>query len=266
MLELLLVLLQPLHAAQCAAASPRKFFVCDWRNRKFFCALSRFAVQRVNVAGALQGTSVLRCHETRWEHQSVVHLSALSIRVEVLDIFAVMRWSCAALLLALALVDGFLLPMHSRVAPHRAAQLHMRLPGPHDPSSSSSRSGATALDSVTRSTAALLCGIMLGASAILGSGAPSNAATAVEAPPAAIACVVSSATSSEAAAATYDGFADYAAKGKKMDESDVGCFAKECGKQTKDCFTDGSCLKGVTCLGRCKGEQVSNRAANRVLP
>jgi VDE lipocalin domain len=169
-----------------------------------------------------------------------------------------MRWGCVALLLASVLVDAFLLPMHSRVAPCRATQLHMRLSGPHDPISSSSSSSSTALDSFTRSTAALLCGVMLGASAILGSGAPSNAATVVEAPPAAIAGVVSSATSSEAAAAaaTYDGFADYAAKGKKMDESDVGCFAKECGKQTKDCFTDGSCLKGVTCLGRCKGEQV----------
>jgi VDE lipocalin domain len=166
-----------------------------------------------------------------------------------------LRWSCVALLLASVLVDAFLLPMHSRVAPYPATQLHMRLSGPHDPSSSrSSSSSSTAFDSFTRSTAALLCGVMLGASAILGSGAPVNAATAVEAPPAAIAGAVSS--EAAAAAATYDGFADYAAKGKKMDESDVGCFAKECGKQTKDCFTDGSCLKGVTCLGRCKGEQV----------
>ncbi|KAG5179765.1 Violaxanthin de-epoxidase-domain-containing protein [Tribonema minus] len=62
---------------------------------------------------------------------------------------------------------------------------------------------------------------------------------------------------------TYDGFADYAAKGKKMDESDVGCFANECGKQTRDCFTDGSCLKGVTCLGRCKGEQCATRCFAR---
>jgi hypothetical protein len=54
---------------------------------------------------------------------------------------------------------------------------------------------------------------------------------------------------------TYDGFADYAAKGKKMDDSDVGCFFSGCGDQTKACFTDGTCLKGVTCLGRCQGEQ-----------
>ncbi|CAM9135222.1 unnamed protein product, partial [Discosporangium mesarthrocarpum] len=53
----------------------------------------------------------------------------------------------------------------------------------------------------------------------------------------------------------YDGFEDYAAQGKQMEDSDVGCFANECKRETASCFTDGSCLKGVTCLGRCKGEQ-----------
>nr|BDS38361.1 violaxanthin deepoxidase like protein [synthetic construct] len=53
----------------------------------------------------------------------------------------------------------------------------------------------------------------------------------------------------------YDGFEDYAAQGQQMENSDVGCFANECKRETASCFTDGSCLKGVTCLGRCKGEQ-----------
>ncbi|CAM9701673.1 unnamed protein product, partial [Choristocarpus tenellus] len=53
----------------------------------------------------------------------------------------------------------------------------------------------------------------------------------------------------------YDGFEDYAAQGQQMEDSDVGCFANECKHETASCFTDGSCLKGVTCLGRCKGEQ-----------
>ncbi|CAN0120199.1 unnamed protein product [Pylaiella littoralis] len=53
----------------------------------------------------------------------------------------------------------------------------------------------------------------------------------------------------------YDGFEDYAAQGQQMENSDVSCFANECKRETASCFTDGSCLKGVTCLGRCKGEQ-----------
>ncbi|CAM9645286.1 unnamed protein product [Phaeothamnion confervicola] len=66
---------------------------------------------------------------------------------------------------------------------------------------------------------------------------------------------VAAAATAAVQAEGYDGFADYAAKGKKMDESDVGCFATSCRDQTVSCFTDGSCLKGVTCLGRCQGEQ-----------
>lgn len=41
----------------------------------------------------------------------------------------------------------------------------------------------------------------------------------------------------------YDGFEDYAAQGQQMENSDVGCFANECKKETASCFTDGSCLK-----------------------
>jgi len=53
---------------------------------------------------------------------------------------------------------------------------------------------------------------------------------------------------------TYDGFAEYA-KENQMQQSDVGCFIKECGEQTKNLFSNPRGIKGITCLGRCKGEQ-----------
>lgn len=54
--------------------------------------------------------------------------------------------------------------------------------------------------------------------------------------------------------ANYDGFADYA-KENQMAQSDVGCFVNKCGEQTKNLFSNPRGIKGVTCLGRCKGEQ-----------
>ena len=52
----------------------------------------------------------------------------------------------------------------------------------------------------------------------------------------------------------YDGFADYA-KDNKMQQSDVACFIQKCGQQTKALFSNPRGIKGVSCLGRCKGEQ-----------
>ncbi|KAL3795526.1 hypothetical protein HJC23_009239 [Cyclotella cryptica] len=52
----------------------------------------------------------------------------------------------------------------------------------------------------------------------------------------------------------YDGFAEYA-KENKMEQSDVGCFVSKCGDQTKALFSNPRGIKGVSCLGRCKGEQ-----------
>lgn len=52
----------------------------------------------------------------------------------------------------------------------------------------------------------------------------------------------------------YDGFATYA-KENKMEQSDVSCFVNKCGDQTKALFSNPRGIKGVTCLGRCKGEQ-----------
>mmetsp|Transcript_5152 Transcript_5152/g.7834 ORF Transcript_5152/g.7834 Transcript_5152/m.7834 type:complete len:407 (-) Transcript_5152:62-1282(-) len=56
------------------------------------------------------------------------------------------------------------------------------------------------------------------------------------------------------ATAKYDGFAEYA-KENKMEQSDVGCFINKCGDQTKALFSNPRGIKGVSCLGRCKGEQ-----------
>jgi len=52
----------------------------------------------------------------------------------------------------------------------------------------------------------------------------------------------------------YDGFADYA-KENQMEKSDVGCFINKCGDQTKNLFSNPRGIKGVSCLGRCKGAQ-----------
>ena len=60
----------------------------------------------------------------------------------------------------------------------------------------------------------------------------------------------------------YDGFAEYA-KENKMQQSDVGCFIQKCGDETKALFTNPRGIKGITCLGRCKGEAVcSSRASD----
>ena len=53
---------------------------------------------------------------------------------------------------------------------------------------------------------------------------------------------------------SYDGFAEYA-KENQMEKSDVGCFINKCGDQTKQLFSNPRGIKGITCLGRCKGEQ-----------
>ena len=51
------------------------------------------------------------------------------------------------------------------------------------------------------------------------------------------------------------GFEEFAADGGKM-KADPNCFFKECGPQTKACFSNPACLKGITCLGNCRGEQL----------
>lgn len=51
------------------------------------------------------------------------------------------------------------------------------------------------------------------------------------------------------------GFADFSSKGGVM-KADPSCFFDKCGAQTKDCFSNPSCLKGITCLGNCRAEQL----------
>jgi VDE lipocalin domain len=52
----------------------------------------------------------------------------------------------------------------------------------------------------------------------------------------------------------YDGFAEYA-KDNQMEQSDVSCFLNQCGPQTKELFRNPRGIKGIVCLGKCKGEQ-----------
>jgi len=65
---------------------------------------------------------------------------------------------------------------------------------------------------------------------------------------------VAVADTTASAVANYDGFADYA-KDNQMEKSDVACFANKCGERTKALFSNPRGIKGVSCLGRCKGEQ-----------
>jgi hypothetical protein len=89
-----------------------------------------------------------------------------------------------------------------------------------------------------KQVATLCLGLTLAASSILGLGlAPASAAAGVAGD-----------------MQKYDGFAEYAQE-NKMEQSDVACFAQQCGAQTKALFSNPRGIKGVSCLGRCKGEQ-----------
>lgn len=91
----------------------------------------------------------------------------------------------------------------------------------------------------TQTLASIALGVVLSTSTMFGGGIV---------PPVAFADTPASAT------AKYDGFAEYA-KENKMEQSDVGCFINKCGDQTKALFSNPRGIKGVSCLGRCKGEQ-----------
>mmetsp|Transcript_7960 Transcript_7960/g.24583 ORF Transcript_7960/g.24583 Transcript_7960/m.24583 type:complete len:377 (+) Transcript_7960:20-1150(+) len=69
---------------------------------------------------------------------------------------------------------------------------------------------------------------------------------------AAAACLTT--TSAAKAVENTEGFETFAAQGGVM-EARPSCFMNECGVASRDCFSNPSCLKGVTCLGRCRGEQ-----------
>lgn len=65
---------------------------------------------------------------------------------------------------------------------------------------------------------------------------------------------IATAETSASLESKYDGFAEYA-KENQMEKSDVSCFINKCGDQTKNLFSNPRGIKGVSCLGRCKGEQ-----------
>jgi len=54
---------------------------------------------------------------------------------------------------------------------------------------------------------------------------------------------------------TSAGFEEFAAKGGVM-KTNPSCFFDQCGDQSRACFSNPSCLKGITCLGNCRGEQL----------
>ena len=66
---------------------------------------------------------------------------------------------------------------------------------------------------------------------------------------------VSPALAESAESASTAGFEEFAAQGGKM-TTDPSCFFNQCGDVTKACFTNPSCLTGITCLGNCRGEQL----------
>jgi len=66
--------------------------------------------------------------------------------------------------------------------------------------------------------------------------------------------VPSTAFAAEEVAASA-GFEQFAAEGGVM-KTDPQCFFDQCGVQSRACFTNPSCLKGITCLGNCRGEQL----------
>jgi hypothetical protein len=67
-------------------------------------------------------------------------------------------------------------------------------------------------------------------------------------------CLFSTAPAFAAETKNYDGFAEYT-KDHQMEKSDVSCCVNKCGDQTKALFSNPRGIKGVSCLGRCKGEQ-----------
>ena len=66
--------------------------------------------------------------------------------------------------------------------------------------------------------------------------------------------LASTSTSTAPSSPSYDGFAEYA-KTQKMEKSDVSCFFSKCKSETTSLFSSPRGIKGLTCLGRCKGEQ-----------
>ena len=97
--------------------------------------------------------------------------------------------------------------------------------------------------------ASLALGSLFVANGLLGLPGFSHADTAIP-----TTATTATSTTTTTMAKQYDGFAEYA-KENQMEQSDVGCFVSKCGDQTKALFSNPRGIKGVSCLGRCKGEQ-----------
>ena len=86
------------------------------------------------------------------------------------------------------------------------------------------------------------------------------AAAAAAAPRLAAAALLSAALTVQPLTAAFAedttaGFEEFAAAGGKM-KADPNCFFTSCKEPTQACFTNPACLKGITCLGNCRGEQL----------
>ena len=73
--------------------------------------------------------------------------------------------------------------------------------------------------------------------------------------PAALAAGADIATRSASEFSSTAGFEEFAEQGGKM-KADPSCFFNQCKEPTEACFTNPACLKGITCLGNCRGEQL----------
>ncbi|KAL3929435.1 MAG: hypothetical protein SGPRY_001964, partial [Prymnesium sp.] len=60
--------------------------------------------------------------------------------------------------------------------------------------------------------------------------------------------------SAQSAEEASQGFEQFAAEGGVM-KANPSCFFDQCGEQSRACFSNPACLKGITCLGNCRGEQ-----------
>jgi len=74
-------------------------------------------------------------------------------------------------------------------------------------------------------------------------------------PPAPAALAADVATRTAAEFSSTAGFEEFAEQGGKM-KADPSCFFNQCKEPTQACFTNPACLKGITCLGNCRGEQL----------
>ena len=125
-----------------------------------------------------------------------------------------------------------------------AATLQLHPAAGHKKAScSSSASGSDSYGSLLRSAGNAAAAIVVSSSLLI----------SLPVPPAFASADVATREASEFSSTA--GFEDFAAEGGKM-KANPSCFFDECKDQTQACFTNPACLKGITCLGNCRGEQL----------